>query len=96
MIAMATMPPQQTGYAGAFWSAALLRRFLTVRDDRPPSFAPALRKESTHQKTFSLRTHASHAFHARAALGLAHAECFHNCVRHLLDIVRIHQQTHQA
>ena len=56
MIAMATMPPQQTGYAGAFWSAALLRRFLTVRDDRPPSFAPALRKESTHQKTSSLRT----------------------------------------
>ena len=53
---------------------------------------PAARNESTHQKTFSLRTDAPHPLHSRSALGWGHTECFHNCVRHLLDIVRIDQQ----
>src|SRR5213596_2816340 len=35
--------------------------------------------------------HASHALHARGAFGIAHAEHFEYRIRHLLDIVGIHQ-----
>src|SRR4029453_19427976 len=40
-----------------------------------------------------LLTHvASHPLHAPTALSLTHTECPHNCVRHLLNIIRIDQQ----
>src|SRR5437870_9735982 len=43
-------------------------------------------------KDVLLPNHVSHALHARAALGLAHAERLQNRVGHLLHIVRIDEQ----
>src|SRR6266567_1524851 len=44
------------------------------------------------QKDVLIAHHASHPFHARAALGLVHAERFQNRVGHFFHIVRIDEQ----
>src|SRR5262249_2365863 len=45
------------------------------------------------QKDILLAHDSSHPLRARDALGLVHAECVYNCLRHLLDIVRIDEHS---
>src|SRR5258707_9985532 len=61
------------------------------------SWSPSYQFRSSSQKRIDPRKdvliahHASHAFHARSALGIGHPECFRDCVGHFFDVVRIHQ-----